>query len=272
MTINQPSNPAIRYLALPTLMFAILLTGCSSDTDDGCTYLDDSVLNGIWNGDIDSDFKFPFQVSSIIYAGDLFFIGDNGSNIDIGSTTNICDNIEASINSYEITGSIISTLGATTYTNRFFGSSTNIETTLVTSQINTNSINASYQDTTGDQGSIRVAFSNVFNTPSSLPLVDGNWSATDNLGQTTTINIASNGSFSGSVQTGNPGNDCSLSGQVSILDNNINVYDVSMQVGNCNELNGQYDGYASVSKILSGTQLKLVANSQGFVFYAEFQP
>ena len=69
-----------------------------------------------------------------------------------------------------------------------------------------------------------------------LPIVAGTWSS-----QNTYLNIDPDGEFLGADDRG-----CQFSGSIIPNSSTVNIYDVSMQIENCESSDGQYSGLATV--------------------------
>ena len=87
----------------------------------------------------------------------------------------------------------------------------------------------------------------IYEQPSSLAAVSGNWTIRNLSGAATgTLTVSGNGSFSGSDILG-----CRYSGAISLIDSRFNAYRVNLNVSNCSAANGAYEGLAGLLSTLS---------------------
>ena len=84
-----------------------------------------------------------------------------------------------------------------------------------------------------------LAYTTLYDRPSSLALIAGEYLESTALGVTKRFTIDSRGRMSG-VDI----NDCRYSGQVSIVDSRYNMYRVALVLSNCLDRNGPYSGLA----------------------------
>lgn len=102
-----------------------------------------------------------------------------------------------------------------------------------------------------DFGEFQLNYNDTYEIPSSLAKIQGIW-YTDmvlpgaaNFVATLTIN--SDGSVFGSDALG-----CVYNGHVDIIDSRFNVYRLSLNISSCGNLNGVYDGLATISESMLG--------------------
>jgi len=81
----------------------------------------------------------------------------------------------------------------------------------------------------------------IYQKDSSLALISGNYSASDDEGYVVTYSINTAGIITGSDTDG-----CLMNGDVELLDTNYNMYRLKIVVTNCGELNGNFRGPASL--------------------------
>jgi len=80
----------------------------------------------------------------------------------------------------------------------------------------------------GDTGALKVAYSELYDQPSSLEYVQGDWSYTDRDELTSTISINEEG-----VLTGNDSDGCEYLGYIDVIDPKYNVYQAKLEVSEC---------------------------------------
>lgn len=106
------------------------------------------------------------------------------------------------------------------------------------------SFNGSWSTSSGESGSFDFFYDAEYERASALPLLQGVWIAYDDLGlANATFTIDSTGQFSGQNVAG-----CTSSGQFSIIDDQINLYQVDSTIANC-FIAGDYTGLATIGDI-----------------------
>jgi len=112
----------------------------------------------------------------------------------------------------------------------------------------------------GDTGALKVAYSELYDQPSSLEYVKGDWSYTDRDELTSTISINEEG-----VLTGNDSDGCEYLGYMDIIDPKYNVYRTKLEVSECATVNDEYEGVAFINENTLAVQ---IANKKYALFYA----
>jgi len=112
----------------------------------------------------------------------------------------------------------------------------------------------------GDTGALTVAYSELYDQPSSLEYVRGDWSYTDRDELTSTISISEEGIF-----TGNDSDGCEYLGYLDIINPQYNVYHAKLEVSECGSVNDEYEGVAFVTDNVLKVQ---IANKKYALFYA----
>ncbi len=112
----------------------------------------------------------------------------------------------------------------------------------------------------GDTGALKVAYSELYDQPSSLDYVTGDWSYTDRDQLTSTITINEEG-----ILTGNDSDGCEYLGYLDIIDPKYNVYRTKLEVRECGSVNDEYEGVAYINEDKLAVQ---IANKKYALFYA----
>ena len=112
----------------------------------------------------------------------------------------------------------------------------------------------------GDTGALSVAYSKLYDQPSSLTYTQGDWSYTDRDELTTTISINEEGVLMGKDTDG-----CEYLGYLGILNPQYNVYQTKLEVSECSSVNDEYEGVAFVDENSLTVQ---IANKKYALFYA----
>ncbi len=92
-----------------------------------------------------------------------------------------------------------------------------------------------------DKGNISLQYNTIFERNSSIQAIKGNWEyASDDI--LLQIEISENGALKGADTLG-----CNFYGDVSLLDKNINAYNVNLEIASCNTVDGHYKGMVYLS-------------------------
>jgi hypothetical protein len=101
-----------------------------------------------------------------------------------------------------------------------------------------------WSNASGESGSFDFFYDALYERPSSLPLLEGTWTAYDDFGvPAATFTFDALGQFNGQNVSG-----CVSSGQISIIDASYNVYDVASTITNC-FIAGDYSGLAIIGDL-----------------------
>lgn len=111
-----------------------------------------------------------------------------------------------------------------------------------------------------DTGALKVVYSELYDQPSSLEYVKGDWTYTDRDQLTSTISINEEGIF-----TGNDSDGCEYLGYLDIINPHYNVYRTKLEVSECGSVNDEYEGVAFVADNVLKVQ---IANKKYALFYA----
>lgn len=96
----------------------------------------------------------------------------------------------------------------------------------------------------GESGNFDLFYDTEYERPASLALLEGVWTAFDDLGNpVATFTIDAQGQFTGQNTSG-----CVSSGQMSIIDDRYNTYDVASTISNC-FIAGDYTGLAAIGDV-----------------------
>ena len=114
----------------------------------------------------------------------------------------------------------------------------------------------------GDTGALSMVYNPVYESPSSLKIVQGNWSYTDTDDLTTELDITEDGTISG-----NDSDECSYLGYMEVINSNYNAYRIKVEASNCDSVNGEYEGVA----FLEEQKLKLQIANEKYSLFFDFQ-
>ncbi len=107
----------------------------------------------------------------------------------------------------------------------------------------------------GDLGTFSLNYSALYERPSSLAAVAGQWRGTV-LGYINTVTVDSSGTVTGSSTAG-----CAYSGHISIINSLYNAYGVNLNITNCGVQNGSYSGLAVLADTYTASDTILVSVS-----------
>jgi hypothetical protein len=126
-------------------------------------------------------------------------------------------------------------------------------------------INGTYSSTI-DTGTFSLAYSSLYERPSSLSAIAGTWTNYSS-GYYETITIDSSGNI-----TRPPISGCTTSGSISIIDSNYNAYNITLNVNNCGSQNGLYSGLAVLTDTETNNDtLFASASTSTYSFVAELR-
>jgi hypothetical protein len=87
---------------------------------------------------------------------------------------------------------------------------------------------------------MQLAYNDIYEQPSALELLEGQWSFTDRDGLVFDVSIEN-----GVIQ-GVDSDECKYTGNVSLINANYNAYDVVFQISHCDSVNGKYTGLSYI--------------------------
>lgn len=209
------------FLILVSVSFLVSCGG-GGGSDPAPTPVTQSA-NGIWAGTLVENGVGTYTVDCLLYEGDIIAINSDAGVIYKGTYTVSGNNFSANVDAMQIGGGLFDT------------------GTMSGTVIEQDRLTASFNSASGSTGSISVTFDQIYNRPSSFSLVEGTWSKTSGT-YTGNLTITDAGGVSGSDSDG-----CQVTGVVSILDPNHNLYGLDVDVTSCGELNGSYDGFSGLS-------------------------
>jgi len=112
----------------------------------------------------------------------------------------------------------------------------------------------------GDTGALKVSYSRLYNQPSSLEYIQGDWTFTDRDELTSSISINSEGDLTGIDTDG-----CGFLGNLEVINSKYNVYRTKFEVSECGSVNDEYEGVAFIDE---ETLVVQIANKKYALFYA----
>jgi len=233
------------------LSAVIVLNGCaiSNVTKDaeGPEFIHRGLLDGIWIGEFDIRGRGPYDFTAVHLQDKAYAFSLNAKTMCIG-TLNFDG--EYILNKY-----VLFVLDGGPF------DWANLTGTLEDNGEDPKTISTYFKTLNGgDTGALKVAYSELYDQPSSLEYVKGDWSYTDRDQLTSTISINEDGIF-----TGNDSDGCEYLGYLDIINPQYNVYRTKLEVSECGSVNDEYEGVA----FLADNVLKVqIANKKYSLFYA----
>jgi hypothetical protein len=112
----------------------------------------------------------------------------------------------------------------------------------------------------GDTGVLTVNYNNLYEQPSSLDYVKGEWAYTDRDALISNISISETG-----VLSGNDSDGCEYLGYLDVINPEYNMYHAKVEVSKCDSVNDEYEGVAFLADDILKVQ---IANKKYAFFYA----
>lgn len=116
----------------------------------------------------------------------------------------------------------------------------------------------------GDTGRMQLDYSGLYEQPSSLAFLEGQWNFTDRDGLMFNLAIESG------VISGADSDDCEYSGNISIINAQYNAYDVVLVISNCDSVNGEYKGLSYLDNEAE-TFLRIDVGNESYGFHYDFK-
>jgi len=242
-TVMTVMSAFIFILSLATI------TSCGSDAssdnslnNNATTTLTQGRVGGLWIGTYKSaQSNFESNVTGVVTeAGEIFWVyPNNGStsqitegriNLNGGIIQNVGLGVSGQITSQAIQGE------------RYFN-----DATLITTQLEGTlveglqlTLKESYQG--NPIGVFTFRYDDTYSNNSAITQLVGDYEATNNQGITISHRIANTGHL-----TGGSSLECIYDGRISLINDFYNLYRVNTTVTNCDNLNGNWAGYAALS-------------------------
>lgn len=115
----------------------------------------------------------------------------------------------------------------------------------------------------GDTGLLEMTYSPLYEQPSSLALVEGDWNFIDRDGLEVSISI-NNGEINGADS-----DSCKYIGRIEVINPRYNAYNVILNISNCDSVNGEYEGLSYIDNN-ENTILRLDIGNNAYGFHFDF--
>lgn len=214
------------------------------DDDSGADDQISSDATGIWNGTFEETNDEIFSGIAILYASEIRLISEDAEAIYLGTYSVNGASFSATLDGYEMGGS-------------------HFTTTQINGTFAEDYIDGTFTTSDDTSGTFSFSFDTIYNRDTSFELLAGEWSYSDS-DYTFDISIDSFGAVSGSNSNG-----CIMTGAFSLIDPSRNLYALDADVSQCEDVDGQYDGYAITidESMENDTLLFIITNDQRIISY-----
>lgn len=244
----------IVFKSLLLLVSAFLLSACEDEsTDENCTewqtagysrqcvaYAEISA-NGYYDGTFTEN-GLSYPVFAILHNGTIYAISTQAGTVYQGVYSTNENELNGSVSAYYLNGGLYADadLSGTFKENE--------------------SIDLSFQTDIGTAGTVKMNFNSAYNATANLETIGGNWIYSEG-SYSVSITVESGGQFFGQDTNG-----CAYSGVISQANGDNNIFDVTLSIEACNDLNGDYDGLGATFN--NGLEFDVIAtNTNSFYFY-----
>ena len=241
MVISTKVERLIIYFFMAILSLGTV-TNCSNESDDNFHTPTQGRVGGLLFGAYKStQSNFESNVTGIVTeAGEVFWVyPENGRTPQVTEgRINLNGNIIQNVG-LGVSGQVTS---QTTQGNRYFNDETIITTQLegTVKEGQQLTLKESYQGQ--PIGVFTLNYDDSYNNNSDISQLVGNYSSTNSNGIIINHKIVNTGHL-----TGGNSLDCIYDGRLSLIDDFYNLYRINTTISNCDNLNGDWTGYAALS-------------------------
>lgn len=205
------------------IIFVIVIVGCTAPVKQEVLTVasEKSALDGIWVGSFDINSLGPYDFHAIHVGERSTAVSNKAKAMYVGQVMHE-DYYYAKYNLYALDGAPFDYA--------------RITGTLKDGQIESHftTLNG------GDTGRLILSYDDLYEQPSALELLEGDWSFTDRDGLVLEFSIQ-NGAIKGADS-----DECKYIGDISLINPQYNAYDVVLHISNCDSVNGKYEGLSYV--------------------------
>jgi len=134
-----------------------------------------------------------------------------------------------------------------------------VETTITAVISERNTFSGTWANESGESGTFEFFYDTLHEKDSATALLEAVWTGYDDLGNPEiTFTIDASGAFSGQNAMG-----CTSIGQFTVIDAEVNLYDVWSDISNCG-IAGSYTGFALLADLQVANDALLVSVDDGF--------
>ncbi len=203
-------------------------------------------LDGIWVGSFDIRGRGPYDFYSIHVGDRSTAVSHRAKAMCVGNVRQDGDYYYSQYNLYALDGSPF-------------------DFARLTGEIAEGQIVSYFQTLNGgDTGRLVINYSDIYERPSSLDLLDGDWVYTDRDGLSYEVNIEQG------IISGKDSDDCQYDGQVSLINPNYNAYEVEMTISECASVDGVYTGLSYLDQHDS-TYFRIDISNENYGFHYDWK-
>ena len=202
------------------LFFPLLLNACSVPVQQSQEQMmaEKAPLDGIWVGSFDIRGRGPYDFFAIHVGERSTAVSHRAKAMCIGQVKQQDNYYFAKYNLYALDGSPF-------------------DYARLTGEIVEGQIQSHFSTLNGgDTGSMQLNYSDLYEQPSSLSMLEGAWSFIDRDGLMFEVTI------NDGVIQGADSDSCNYEGRVSLINPKYNAYDITLKISNCASVDGEYEG------------------------------
>lgn len=240
----------IRFLVV--LMLIVFTSACASQVareaanHEEKSYEQKTQLDGIWVGSFDIRGRGPYDFYAIHVGERSTAVSHKAKAMCVGQVSQNKDYYYAKYNLYALDGAPF-------------------DYARLTGEIKDGQILSHFTTLNGgDTGRMQLTYSDLYDQPSSLALLEGRWNFTDRDGLAFNIKIESG------VITGTDSDDCQYAGNVSLINPQYNAYNVALHISNCDSVNGKYEGLSYIDDKQS-VYFRVDVGNESYGFHYDFE-
>lgn len=207
-------------------------------------YPEKQAIDGIWNGGFDINGRAGYDFHAIHVQGRTTAVSYKAKAICIGSVEGDKGLYLSNYILYSLDGAPFDSARLTGY----------LEDGRIESHFRTLS--------GGDIGALNLDYNPIYEQPSSLDLLTGDWQFEDRDGLIITMSM-SEGEWSGQDS-----DQCVYQGSMAVINPSYNAYDVNLKISECASVNGEYEGLAYLDE---GDILRVDALNDMYGFHFDFE-
>jgi hypothetical protein len=236
----------IRFLSV--LISIALISACSAPVKDDAVQvnLEKTQLDGIWVGSFDIRGRGPYDFYAIHVGERSTAVSHKAKAMCVGQVKQNEEYYYAKYNLYALDGSPF-------------------DYARLTGEIKDGQIQSHFTTLNGgDTGRMQLDYSDLYDQPSSLELLEGEWSFIDRDGLVFKLAIEA-GAISGADS-----DDCKYAGNVSVINPQYNAYNVMLKISDCDSVNGEYEGLSYIDDKES-VYLRVDVGNNSYGFHYDFK-
>ena len=233
---------------LSVLICIVLASACSTQLKENTEQLnvEKAPLDGIWVGSFDIRGRGPYDFYAIHVGERSTAVSHKAKSMCVGQVKQNEDYYYAKYNLYALDGSPF-------------------DYARLTGEIKNGKIQSHFTTLNGgDTGRMALDYNDLYEKPSSLELLEGQWNFTDRDGLMFDITIGS-GAISGTDSDG-----CQYAGNVLLINPRYNAYNVVLKISNCDSVNGEYEGLGYIDDIQS-IYFRVDVGNESYGFHYDFE-